>query len=282
MKISGIFVYPIKSLGGIPLETALVERRGLQFDRRYLLVDEKNGFLTQREFPKMATIGVSLSETGLTATAAGFESLSIPFETDGADRVSVRIWKSVCDALVLGREINQWFGAVLETDCRLVFMPDDSERQINARFNQGDELVSFADGYPLLLIGEGSLEDLNGRLEEKLPMNRFRPNLVVEGSEPFAEDRWKNVRIGQTVFRLTKPCARCVITTIDQGLGETAGKEPLRTLSQYRMARDVFPDSLEDLDLEKTAVLFGENLVPENPGHFLKLGDQVEVLDSKA
>ena len=145
-------------------------------------------------------------------------------------------------------------------------MPDATEREINKKFRQNDEIVSFADGYPFLLIGENSLNDLNKKLETVLPMNRFRPNIVVFGSEAFAEDRWKKIKIGETVFRSTKPCARCVITTIEQRIGVFDGIEPLKTLAEYRKAKDVFPNNFESLDLNENSVLFGQNLIAENFG----------------
>lgn len=278
MKISGIYIYPIKSLKGISLDESVVERRGLQYDRRWMLVDENGEFFTQREFPKMSVISTEIKENGLLIQAENFEDLLVPFEENGEETAKVRVWNSVCDALVSENFINEWFGEVLQTKCKLVFMPDNSERSINKLFDKNKDIVSFADGYPQLLIGENSLNDLNERLEEKLPMNRFRPNLVVSGSESFAEDNWKNIKIGETVFRSSKPCARCVMTTVNQNSGEFAGKEPLKTLAKYRMAKDVFPENYAELDLDKNAVLFGQNLIAENFGGRVKIGDSVEVL----
>lgn len=278
MFLSEINVYPIKSLKGISLKNAVVEKRGLRFDRRWMLVDEQNIFFTQREFPKMATLSIELEKDGLRVSADGFENLLISFEPNKDEKVKVRVWKSICDAIVSENWINEWFSEVLQTKCRLVYMPDDSEREVNPLFNHNQDIVSFADGYPFLLIGESSLADLNVRLEEAIPMNRFRPNFVVGNSDAFAEDNWKKAKIGETIFRTTKPCARCVITTIDQTEGFSTGKEPLRALSKYRLAKDVFPSDYGALDLDKNAVLFGQNLVAENWGEILKVGDKVEVL----
>ena len=278
MKISEINIYPIKSLKGISLKTSSVEKRGLQYDRRWMIVDENGEFFTQREFPKMATISVDLKENGLQIAAENFENLVVPFEIEGKT-IKVRVWQSVCDAIVSDNKINEWFSDVLKTDCKLVFMPDGSERNVSKNFNKNNDIVSFADGYPLLVIGENSLNDLNERLEEKLPMNRFRPNLVVSGSESFAEDHWKKIKIGETIFRSSKPCARCVITTIDQKEGNFSGKEPLKTLAKYRMAKDVFPDNFAELDLGETAVLFGQNLIAENFGEKIKIGDRIEIIN---
>ncbi len=278
MKISGIYIYPIKSLKGISLESSVVEKRGLKFDRRWMLVDENGDFFTQREFPKMATISTEVKENGLQVSAENFDELIIPFESKENETAKVRVWKSVCDALVAENFVNEWFSEVLQTTCKLVYMPENSERSVNKLFDKNNDIVSFADGYPLLVIGENSLNDLNERLEEKLPMNRFRPNLVVSGSAPFAEDFWEKIKIGDTVFRSSKPCARCVLTTVDQKRGVFTGKEPLKTLATFRMAKDVFPENYAELDLEKTAVLFGQNLIAENFGKELKIGDSLEIL----
>lgn len=280
MEISEINIYPIKGLGGVSLNESIVEKRGLKFDRRWLLVDENNKFLTQREFPKMAVISIEISENGLQISVEKFENLFVPFEAEG-NAEKVQIWQSVCEAIPFKNGINEWFSGVLQTNCRLVFMPDGSERKINPKFLVNDEIVSFADGYPFLVIGENSLGDLNLRLENHLPMNRFRPNFVVKESEAFAEDNWQKIKIGETVFRSTKPCARCVVTTIEQSKGNFNGKEPLKTLATYRMAKQVFPNSLVDLDLSANSVLFGQNLVAENFGEEIKVGDKVEVLETR-
>lgn len=278
MKISQINIYPIKSLGGISVKNAFVEDRGLEYDRRFMLVDENNDLLTQREFAKMALINVELLENGLKVSTGNFQTLKIPNDFGDAKVAKVRVWDSFCDALVAKDEINEWFREVLQINCRLVQMPVSTERQINERFNMGNDIVSFADGYPLLIIGENSLADLNSKLNIKISMNRFRPNLVVADSEVFAEDSWQKIKIGKTTFRITKPCARCVITTIDQTTGISDVQEPLKTLANYRKSSDVFPETFAEYGLGKNDVLFGQNLVAENFGEKIKIGDEVEVL----
>jgi uncharacterized protein YcbX len=274
MKISEIKIFPIKSLGGISVQSSVVERRGLQFDRRWMLVNRDGIFFTQREFPKLSTVSVALAENGVNVCATGFESIYIPYGIDGK-KIRVQVWGSECDAIPNSAVINEWFSEFLKFECKLVFMPDESEREVNPRFNKGNEIVSFADGYPIMVIGENSLNELNCRLETKLPMNRFRPNLVVFGSGAFAEDGWKKIRIGETVFRITKPCERCVVTTVEQERGEFAGKEPLKTLANFRSAKDVYPDSFEDFGLSATSVLFGQNLIPEGFGGLLSVNDEL-------
>lgn len=278
MKISQINIYPIKSLKGISLDEAVIEKRGLQYDRRWMLVDENGVFFTQREFPKMATIAIDLNENCLEVSSDKFENLLIPFQPTNDEKIKVRVWQSICDAIVLENNINQWFSEVLETNCRLVYMPDESEREVNPLFNQNNDIVSFADGYPFLIISETSLVDLNSKLENEIPMNRFRPNFVVQDSDAFAEDNWKKLSIGNTIFRTTKPCERCVITTVDQNEGFFTGKEPLKTLANYRLAKDVFPNNFQSFGSDKNAVLFGQNLIAENFGGMVKIGDELEVL----
>lgn len=265
MYLSEINIYPIKSLGGISLEKSVVGERGLQFDRRWMLVDEKNEFLTQREFPKMATIGVKIQENDLSVWLNNKEKL-ISFEPNTVDTANVKIWQSRCRAKVYESEINNWFSDILQTNCKLVLMPDDARRTVNPFYavRKFKDVVSFADGYPFLIIGESSLDELNSRLEKPLPMNRFRPNFVVSDAVAFAEDNWKKIKIGNVVFYLVKPCDRCVITTIDQETGVSDGKEPLKTLASFRQKRQ--------------KILFGQNLIAENFGETLRVSDKVEIL----
>lgn len=281
MRISEINIYPIKSLKGISLDSALVEERGLQNDRRWMLTTPEGMFFTQRQFPQMAAIKVGIENGGLRVESEKAGSIVIPFEPDKGERKAVTIWQSVCEGLVYNGEVSEWFSDAIGTACRLVYMPDDTRRNVNPRFNKGDDVVSFADGYPLMLLGEASLADLNSRINEPLPMNRFRPNIVVSGSEAFAEDNWTKIRASDTVFRSTKPCERCVITTVDQSKGEFTGKEPLKTLASFRRARDVMQDRCESLGVDPNAVIFGQNLIPETVGATIKIGDTVEVLESR-
>lgn len=279
MHISEINIYPIKSLKGISLDTATVEERGLRYDRRWMLTHPDGMFFTQREFPRMATISVWIEEdgSGLGVAADRFGDVFIPSQPDTGNKQQVTIWQSVCEGEIYGGALNEWFSDVIGTKCQLVYMPDNTRRSVNKRFDRGDEVVSFADGYPLMVLSEATLADLNSRIEDSLPMNRFRPNLVVSGSSAFAEDDWERIRIGDAVFRSTKPCERCVMTTVDQSKGEFTGKEPLKTLASYRMAKDVMRDRYDSLGVGANAVLFGQNLIAESVGATVSVGDAVEV-----
>lgn len=281
MEITEINVYPIKSLGKISLSSSVVEEKGLRNDRRLMLVDKNNELLSQREIPKMATLETALNENSVIVSAENFGRIKIPLEFDEetSEEIFVKIWNDFCRALVAEKFVNEWFRDFLEIECRIVSMPAEERRPINKIFNRGNEIVSFADGYPLLLIGENSLRDLNSKLEKPVPMDRFRPNLVAAGMEAFAEDNWKKIRIGRTIFRSTKPCARCSVTTVDQKTGVPDKSEPLKTLAAYRKASDVFPEDFEKMDLKENSVLFGQNLVAENFGEEINSGDEIEVLE---
>ena len=226
----------------------------------------------------MALIEVGVADDELYVTAERFGTLEIPLEPDTGNVNPVTIWQSVCEGEIYPAVVNEWFSNVLGTNCQLVYMPDNSRRNVNPRFDHGQDIVSFADGYPLMAISEASLADLNSRLDEQMPMNRFRPNLVISGCGAFDEDDWQNISVGDANFRSTKPSERCVITTVDQSKGEFAGKEPLKTLASFRMAKKVIPHRTEALGVGETAVLFGQNLIAESVGAAIKIGDRVEVL----
>jgi uncharacterized protein YcbX len=271
MYLSEINIYPIKSLGGVSLKTSVVEERGLQFDRRWMLVDEKKEFLTQREFPVMATIGVKINAAGLLVSHKENRK-QIAYQPYTEETISVKIFSSRCRARIYESETNEWFSHILQTDCRLVLMPEETCRRVNYFYAvHPNNHVSFADGYPFLLIGENSLKDLNSRLENPVLMNRFRTNFVIKDSAAFAEDGWEKIRIGNTLFHLVKPCGRCVITTIEQRTGVSGGKEPLKTLASYRIPKRSI----------KKKILFGQNLIAENAGSVLKIGDKVEVIETR-
>ena len=265
MNLSELNIYPVKSLAGISLESAIVEDRGLRFDRRWMMVDEKRHFFTQREVPRMALVKIEVVDGGLHVSMNG-DRIEIPAEPPSEETANVKVWSSSVKGQFYPAEVDQWFSDVLQTKCRLVLMPETTKRKVNPFYavRKFQDTVSFADGYPFLLIGQASLDDLNSRLEDPVPMNRFRPNFVVTGSEPFEEDTWKRIRIGSTEFHVVKPCARCVMTTVDQAAGEKTGKEPLKTLSTYRNRNG--------------NVLFGQNLIAETPGGSVRVGDEIEII----
>ena len=216
----------------------------------------------------MASVRIEVDGDGLIASRNG-SSLRVPAQPATGDTEYVQIWNSTVKAEFYPQEIHKWFTGAIGSECRLVSMPETTKRIVNPEYavRKLQDTVSFADGYPFLLIGEGSLADLNTRLESPVPMNRFRPNLVVAGSAAFEEDTWKRIRIGATEFHVVKPCARCVITTVDQEKGEK-GKEPLKTLSEYRN--------------QNGNVLFGQNLIAETAGGTVRVGDDVKILERRS
>jgi len=266
-RVSALYIYPIKSCAGIALDEVVVGARGFVRDRAFMLVNPEGRFLTQRTQPRMALIHPQLRPDGSYAVhAPGMPELTFSARTTGVRR-QVVIWKDTCEAVDQGDDIANWFGTFLGISCRLVAMPDDYTRRVNPHYAISEQdSVGFADGYPFLLISEASLVDLNTRLSSPLPMNRFRPNIVVSGTLPYAEDIWRIIRIGQLKFHIVKPCARCPIPTTDQ---ETAqrGKEPLRTLATYRHAHK--------------GVMFGQNLIHEGEG-VVRVGARVEVVKAEA
>jgi len=264
LSISALYIYPIKSLGGIPLDTATLTDRGFQHDRRWMLVDEDNCFLTQRELPTMSLLQVQLREDGLLIKHKHTgESIIVPFTPLGAP-CTVTVWDDTCEAQYVDKYADEWFSRMLSLPCRLVYMPESSLRKVDPDYAHGEEITSFSDGYPLLLIGQASLDDLNNRLSQKITMERFRPNIVFTGGAPYQEDEMVAFNIAGITFYGVKPCARCVIPTIDLGTGEK-GKEPLKTLSGYRQRNN--------------KIYFGQNLLFRNagPAH-ISVGDAITLL----
>lgn len=270
MRLTGLFIHPVKSLRGCAVAAAEVDALGLAGDRRFMVVDEHGRFLTQRTLPRMALVATGLTRDTLTLSAGGAGSLEVRRAPDpAAPRRRVSVWKS--EQLLAedcGDDAARWLDAFLGLPCRLVRIGGDFERPIlkAVQARSGDR-VSFADAFPFLIVSEASLADLNDRLaakgEEPLPMDRFRPSLVIAGCPAFAEDTWPRFQIGGIAFRAGGPCARCVVTTTDQLTAER-GKEPLRTLATYR--RD--PG-------DPTDVNFGQNLIHETRMGMLRLGDPV-------
>ncbi len=261
IRLSGITIYPVKSCGGIPLDSTRLGPFGPEGDRRWMLVDGAGQFVTQRNLAKLALIATELSGDRLVLTVAG-RQLAVEVPDATAPHRTVTVWGDTLEALDAGDAAADWLFESLGLPCRLVYMPDDAQRRVAPLYARRGETVSFADGFPLLLISEASLADLNARLDQPVPMNRFRPNLVVSGCDAFDEDRWQQIRIGGLVFDVAKPCSRCVMPSIDQATGQ---RDPQinRVLASYRR-----------LDGQ---VYFGQNLLYAGGGT-VTVGDSVEVL----
>jgi len=252
LTLSEIFIYPIKSLGGISVDSALAEERGLRYDRRYLLVDENNIFITQRDLPQLALLKLSFTDYGFEVLSIKDGSgTAIPFQFDSKEILSVTIWDDVCNAVRVSKDLDNWFSEAINKKCSLVYMPDKEKRIVEKKYINEEHIVSFADAYPYLIIGHSSLDDLNERLDSPIPMNRFRPNFVFAGGKPYEEDNWRDFKIGDLKFKAVKPCARCIITTTNQESAER-GVEPLKTFSEYRKVNN--------------KVMFGMNVVCNQTG----------------
>lgn len=263
MHLSALFVYPVKSLRGTRVDAAALDARGLWHDRRWMVVDEGGGFLTQRQHPRMALVQPTVVDGRLGLAVHGMPPVDVAPPSPGAARMRVRIWSDECAALRSPAAVDGWLTEVLGVRCHLVFMPDGAERPMSGAEADGDApQVSFTDGYPLHLVGEGSLRELNRRLASPVGVERFRPNLLVAGPEPHAEDGWSGVEVGGVRLRTVAPCERCVVTTVDPRDG-TRGREPLRTLASYRNTGG--------------AVTFGTYLVHDGRG-VLRVGDPVRAL----
>jgi uncharacterized protein YcbX len=265
MHLSEAYVHPVKSCAGMALEALDIEPRGPRHDRRWMVVEAGGRFVTGRRLPRMVLIRPRPQADGLVLAAPGMPELGIALPGPGAPRLEVEVWGDRVEAQLAGGEADRWLSRFLGFELRLVHMDDAARRAVDpARARAGDE-VSFADGYPLLLIGQASLDGLNARLAAPLPMTRFRPNLVVAGAEPHAEDRWRRIRIGAIAFEVVKPCTRCVFTTVDSagGFFDPSG-EPLATLKTYRRG--------------ERGITFGMNLIARGRGT-IRVGDRVEVID---
>ena len=268
MRLASIHIYPLKAARAVDLEESFVEPWGLAGDRRWLLVDEDGRFISQREEPSLARVVVSCGPCGIRVSADGRTGLAIAPPPAAAALLKVTVWGSALLAAAAGPAADAWFSAYLGGPVRLVYLDDPTRRSVDPQYGRDGDVVSFADGYPLLLTSHGSLGELGDWLaadgETPVPMTRFRPSVVVSGAPPWAEDRWRRIRIGAIPFRVAKPCGRCVVTTTDQITGQR-GRQPLKMLGQRRR----FGKEL----------VFGQNLIPDSGG-IIRVGDPVEILDA--
>jgi|SRR5579883_1177408 uncharacterized protein YcbX len=264
MRLAEIRCYPVKSLRGHSLQEASLERVGLAGDRRWMIVDETGKFLTQRQYPKLAQIDAVPTESGVALRHATLGTLDVDFPDERAPTETVVVWRASVPARVAD-SAGPYLSTFLEKPVRLVYLSDATARRVDQTYGGPHDRVSFADGFPLLITSTASLADLNRRLPKPIAMDRFRPNLVIEGAPAWAEDAWRRIRIGDLSFRVVKPCSRCAIPTLDPLTGEPLeGNEPLCTLGQFRRAAN-------------GGIIFGQNAIPDDCGA-LSVGDAVEVV----
>ena len=248
VRVAALYRYPVKALRGQPVPTAEVERCGFANDRRWMLVDPNGRFLTQRENPELATISVEVVSDGLLLRSQTDAAIFVPPPATDSETICVTVWRSTVLAQRANQAATDWLQTALGIACQLVYLSNSDARPVDPDYGQPEDRVSFADGFPVLLSSIQSLDDLNRRLAQPVPMQRFRPNLVIENAAAWAEDSWRLIQIGPVVFRLPKPCSRCVVTSVDQQSGERPNPhEPLHTLGTFRRAegggrRDVRPE----------------------------------------
>lgn len=265
-RVAALFRYPLKSAAGVSCRQVELDCFGVRDDRRWMMIDPAGAPVTQREAPRLALLRARNSPEGLHLEWGDGEArTTVERPGRGAPRVPVRIWGDALQLPIADEAANAWLATQLGLEARLAWMPDDVDRPVNPRYAKHDDRTSLTDGYPLHIIGSGSMADLNDRLERPVGVERFRPNIYVEGPPAFDEDSWENVRIGGSNLRVVKPCARCAVTTVDPATG-ARGKEPLRTLSAYRK--------------REGGVMFGQNALHEGTGT-LRVGDSVDVLSRR-
>lgn len=265
--ISHLFIYPVKSLGGFELSAAILTDRGFQYDRRWMLVDEQNKFLTQREYPVMSLLQTVIEGEQLLIYRKGnrADRLELSLQPSQAATFMVKVWDDDVEVQYVNIVADEWLSRQLNIACKLVYMPEASHRKVDQRFAQAEEITSLSDAYPLLVVGQASLDDLNGHLQEKLPIDRFRPNIVFSGGRPYDEDIMQHFIINDINLYGVKLCARCPITTINQSTA-TKGKEPLKTLAGYRLVNK--------------NIYFGQNVLFDKAGT-IRVGDELRVVHFK-
>jgi uncharacterized protein YcbX len=266
-NLSEINIYPIKSLGGISLKEARIEDKGLQYDRRWMLIDEEGNFITQRKHFELSLLQVSIGDGNLTVSHKTDVSQTISFFLDEhtGENITVQIWDDTSSGWEVSSLVSEWFSAFMKMKVRLVVMPSEEKRAVDQRYALNAEIVSFADAYPCQIISQASLDGLNEKLEESILMDRFRPNFVFTGGTPHIEDTFSTFHLGDILFSAVKPCARCVLTTVNQQTG-IRGQEPLRTLAHYR-------------NFGKK-ILFGQNMVHDGSG-IIHVGEELKVASYK-
>lgn len=260
--LSELHIYPLKSTAGISLSRSAISEYGLAFDRQFVLSDGRGKFITARTKPALLKIAATLTPGGMILTAPGMSPLEVSYAEFSANYHPVTIWGDEVSAQHCGNSYDRWFAEYLQQDCQLLFFGDRSQRLTAI----GNKPVAFADGFPLLLISQASLDDLNNRCQSTITATNMRPNIVVSSTEAYAEDHWKRIRIGSVEFAVVKPCGRCILTTVDAKTTErNALREPLSVLKQYRKGSD-------------GEAHFGQNLIPLSSG-VIELNDRVEVLE---
>ncbi|WP_366186647.1 MOSC N-terminal beta barrel domain-containing protein [Flavobacterium ovatum] len=270
LQLSELWIYPIKSLAGISLKQSQVTARGLEFDRRWMLVDDEGIFINQRNYPELALFQIKIEDDFLVVTHPNNLELNVRIllsQKNSNSKTNVMVWEDTVEAVIIEESVSNWFSQILGFSVRLVYMPDESQRKVDPDFAiTSDDITSFSDGFPFLIIGQSSLDDLNSRLVDVVTIQRFRPNFVFTGGEAYEEESWKEFSIDRLLFQGVKPSGRCAMITVNPEKGVFSGKEPLFTLSQYKKAGN--------------KVIFGQNAIAKENGS-LQVGDTIKLLSKK-
>jgi len=263
--ISELAIFPVKSMRQVQLQKSVLQFGGLKNDRRWMVVDDKDVMITQRNVARLCLIQPELLnpdvDCSLKLGAAEMPEIIISVP-DGSTTRRVKVWDDICNAYDAGDEVANWLGQFLNIECRLVYFPEDEIRIVDQTYAQPNDHTAFSDGFPVLLLSQASLDDLNSRMDKDVPMARFRPNIVVSGCDAFAEDGWKKLKVGDIVLRIVKPCSRCIVPSIDIATAERS-KEPIKTLTTYRKRNN--------------NIFFGQNVVADGVGE-IKVGMKLEVV----
>ncbi|MBU9847212.1 YcbX family protein [Rahnella ecdela] len=263
--LSRLFVHPVKSMRGLQVSHSLVTPTGLAFDRQFMITDPQGMFITARQYPSLVLFTPILLPDGLMLSAPEGESISVRFRDFAGINSPTEVWGNQFTSLIAPEPVNRWLSGYLKREVQLRWVGEEPTRRVK---KYPDVPLSFADGFPYLLINEASMQDLQRRCPGGVRIEQFRPNIVVSGANAYAEDSWQTIRIGEVIFDLVKPCSRCIFTTvsIEKGRKHPRG-EPLKTLQGYRTASD------GDVD-------FGQNMIARNSG-VIRAGDSVQVLATK-
>ncbi|MCY4148656.1 MAG: MOSC domain-containing protein [Gammaproteobacteria bacterium] len=264
MIVTELYTYPVKSLAGIRIDHACLLSTGFEFDRRWMVIEPNGAFITQRSCPQMSLIQTRLENHQLVLSTFGMEDIEVPSPNENDQRTTVGVWGDEVNAIIHDTHINSWLSDALGKECKLAYFPASETRACDPHVAQEGDSTLFADGFPLLLANQASLDDLNSRLSQPVGMERFRPNIVIGGQSPFEEDRWRRIEINGIALRFAQCCARCSVPTVNPETGIIEGPEPIRTLSEYRTGSD-------------GEVYFGINMIPESVG-ILSIGNDVTVI----
>ncbi len=261
LTLSNIYFYPIKSLEGVELQTANIYDRGIENDRRWMLVNEYGEYQSLKKVAELAKFQIRLSDENMVLShPEALDSIKVPFIIHQGEEMVVKIMEDHCKAIVASDNYDNWFSELLNSKTHLVYMPEESKRMVNPKYAVNEEKVSFANNYPLMLIGQEALDDLNAKLDVPVEMERLRPNLVFTGGTPFEEDTFLDFDIGACNFRAVKPCPRCVVINVEPGTGQR-GKEPLQTLATYRSVGNDVNMGQNLLCLREGTINIGEELI---------------------